>query len=85
MWETLIDNIKTVLDTLTGDGQKLSKVYDYPASKIEGYPCVIFYPNTVTNDFFTPSENFKVYNFKLFIVCETKIAGKQTAFNTYLA
>lgn len=81
MFTTLFTTIKGLLDAVT----KLSKVYPFPASKLEGFPCAVFYPDNVTNEFNSNAENYKVYGFKIFIICETKIAGKETAFKTILA
>jgi len=85
MYTILIANIKTILDTLTGTGQPLSIVYDYPTSDISGFPAVMFNPSSFENEFMSVSENKLGYSFDIFVICETKVAGKQTAFNTILA
>ena len=85
MYSTLIPQIKAILDTLKGVGQPLAYVYDYPVSNIEGFPAVMFYPTDFENEYMSVRENKMGYSFDLWVVCETKVAGKQTAFNTILA
>jgi hypothetical protein len=82
MWTTLIENIKTTLDTLTGSGQPLQVVYDYPEPNITGYPVAIFFPASFTNAYDSNVENKKAYSFSIFLLTETRRLGLQTAYNT---
>ena len=88
MYATLITNIKSILDTLTGVGQKLSVVYDHPLNKgdtISGYPAVVFYPVAHENAFMSNEENFKEYRFKVFVLVECEVASIENVFKTILA
>lgn len=84
MWETLISQIKTTLDELTGSGQPIAYVYDYPETKLQGYPAAIFFPSDFTNIYDGNQENKKEYQFSIFLLLETKVAGKQQAYNTIM-
>ena len=81
MFATLFTKINTTLTAVT----ELSKIYDYPVTKIEGFPCAVFYPVSFENTFLTTVENLKGYQFKIFIVTETKVKGMELAFNPILS
>jgi len=89
MYSTLIPAIKTILDEMIGTGvnptKPLSKVYDYPTSKVEGYPAVVFMPVSFENSYLSVQENELGFQFRLYVVCGTKVAGIEKAFNTILA
>lgn len=84
MWETLISQIKTTLDELTGSGNPLAYVYDFPQTKIEGYPAALFFPSNFSNRYDSTVENAKEYQFSIFLLLETEIAGMQTSYNTIM-
>jgi len=85
MYLDLIPKIKTVLDTLTGTGQKISTVYDYPTSEIKGYPAVIFKPAPFENIWLTNMENRIGYQFKIWVIQEANVKDLQKAQNIILA
>jgi hypothetical protein len=64
MFPTLIKEIKDILEDIS----EVAKVYPYPATKIDEYPAVIFYPAGFENGFESTQENNKIYNFNLFVV-----------------
>lgn len=61
---SLISKIQTILEGMS----KVKKIYSYPATKIEGYPAVLFFMDGIDNTFESTGTNFKEYRFKLFLV-----------------
>jgi hypothetical protein len=73
MLETLIGLLKTSCATIPN----IKQVFAYPVSEgISEYPALVFFPDTVDNSFESNNENFKIYNFAMFI--EINIAGTTT-------
>lgn len=82
MYSTLIQNIKTTLLGIS----KIKAVYSYPIgeAKLTKYPVAIFFPVSVDNEFHTNEDNFKTYNFKLYLVVGTAGIDKDTLYDTVL-
>ena len=64
MYTTLISKIDTTLDKV----DKISKIYNYPETKLKGFPAVLFRPDTFENSFESVKENFKIYRFSMWVV-----------------
>lgn len=76
MYQTLIQNIKNRLETISAIGA----VYPYAlreGEKIESYPAVVFFPDTAENNFETESQNFKEYRFILYVVASTEYSTNE--------
>lgn len=82
MYATLINKIKTTLEDIS----EVAKVYPYPIgeAKLTEYPSAIFYPTNVDNDFNTDQDNFKQYNFKLYLVVGVKGTTMNNLFTVIL-
>lgn len=80
MYSTLIDKIDTTLEKVG----KISKIYEYPETKLEGYPAVIFIPSTFENSFESVSENFKVYRFTMWVIVSAESKSMEDAFGDIL-
>jgi len=83
MYATLISFIKTQLQAVTQIAS--GAVYDYPTSKLDKYPAVMFFPVSFENSFESVKENFKIYRFKMFVVVGIAQKGKSDVFGTVLA
>jgi len=76
MYKELIQKIKTILESVSA----VKSIYPYALrenEKISSYPSVIFFPTASTNDFETNAENFKEYNFNLYVICSVEGIGNQ--------
>ncbi len=76
MYKELIQKIKTILEGVTA----LKSIYPYAlrqGEKISTYPSVVFFPTASTNDFETNTENFKEYNFNLYVICSVEGVGNE--------
>lgn len=74
IYSSLITQIKALLGTVAS----VKEVFAHPTSKINKYPCAIFFPSDFQNTFSGFSVNDKVYRFKLYIV----VGGEQTTGTT---
>lgn len=65
MWSELLSKIKALLEANT----KIQEVYDYEAEEFKGLPSVTITPSDNSNDYYTTSENVRVYafNVRLFV------------------
>ena len=64
MLETLITQLKEEFEEL----DFIKEVYEYPTQNTPtSYPALVFYPQFIENTFETNAENFKIYNFKMFL------------------
>jgi hypothetical protein len=74
MLSTLITKTKT---TLTGCTKLVSSaIYERPLAKDEmfaGFPAVVFYPDTFTNEFMTVNEDLRGYNFAMYVITEANV------------
>lgn len=80
MFETLITKINTTLSSVT----EIQVVYKYPETKLSGYPAVVFFANDFSNVYDSTAENSKEYNFTLFVLQETKVAGLSNVYTTIM-
>jgi len=83
IYTTLINKINTTLSGVT----EIAEVFNYQAEEAEitKYPAVIFYPESVENSFETNNQNFKIYNFKMYLIVGGKGITKNKLMNTVLA
>ena len=83
IYTTLMSNINTTLAGIT----EVAEVFNYQAEEAEitKYPAVIFYPESVENSFETNTQNFKTYNFKMYLIVGGKEITKNKLMNTVLA
>lgn len=68
IYPTLNTKLKEILESIS----EIASVYSYPTSKIDSYPSAIFYPTAFENSFETPSENFKIYRYTLWVVVNSQ-------------
>ena len=66
IYTTLISKINNTLDTVN----EIKQRFNYPASKISKYPCVIVFPDNFENEFETINENIKIYRFKMYLIID---------------
>lgn len=75
--------IKTKLDTLKStaddDTKPLSHVYDHIKDAWQGYPYAMFEPIGLNSTIETTAENYRKYQFKIYIVQEMNITSRQDA------
>lgn len=76
MYKEIIQKIKVILEGVTA----VKSIYPYAlreGEKITSYPSVIYFPTGSTNSFETNAENFKEYNFNLYVICSTEQIGNE--------
>lgn len=72
--ENLITKIKETFLDIT----EIKEVYSYPVQgSPKKYPAIIFYPLSMENSFDSSTENFKIYNFKVFL--NINVSGTTTS------
>ena len=80
MYTTLINKIQETLEKI----DSISKIYSYPATKLEGYPAVVFRPSDFENSFSSNAENFKIYKFLAWIIVSAESKSMKDVFETIL-
>jgi len=63
MWEELSNKIKSILEA----NDKIQEVYDYARAQFEGEPAAIVIPNDNEANYYTTTENRRVYSFSVFL------------------
>lgn len=81
IFETLYSEIKTILDGVSN----VKQVFEAPTSDFTKYPAVVFFPAQMSNAFFTTSDNFREYKFKMFVVVGVDQSTMNFAFKTVLS
>lgn len=71
IYPTILSKIQTILESC----EKVKKIYNYPVTNVEGYPAVIYFPINLDNSFETTQENFKIYEFGIWIAVSTGNIG----------
>lgn len=79
---TLIDNIKSILDTLKGDDQPLAEVFDSPTLKSEKFPFCFIGDSGVDSDYLDQKENERIYSYKVWVFNEYDSANPRTSRRT---
>lgn len=81
MYESLIGDIKTIVQNISA----IKEVYAYPLpGNPTKYPAVIFFPDSLTNEFNTTRDNFKMYRFKMWVVVDLAGTDEETVFTSIL-
>jgi hypothetical protein len=79
--ETLISTIKSTFESIT----EIKEVYAYPLSgNPKKYPAIIFFPTSMDNSFETQADNFKVYNFSVFLTVSVSGSSIENVYETIL-
>lgn len=78
-FNTIRSYILTRLTTLTGVGQPLAFVDDKHHTDFTGYPAATFEPIRLENEFFTNTDNKRVYAFSILVHQEMDITGRDNA------
>ena len=78
-FNTLRTYISTKLATLTGTGQPIVFVDDKHHTDFTGYPAVTFEPIRLDNEYFTNTDNKRVYSFSMLVHQEMDIIGRDNA------
>ncbi|MDR2416368.1 MAG: hypothetical protein LBD75_07410 [Candidatus Peribacteria bacterium] len=63
----IYERLQTLTST-TDDTKPLSLVYEYPITKVEGFPCAMIGLSDSTAEFNSTRENFRTYNFKISVL-----------------
>lgn len=84
MIATLVQNIKTTLNTLVGSGKPIQAVYSYPETSLTGFPSAIFFLTDYLNNFDSNEENSKEVRFSIFILCELKVGGISNVYESVM-
>ena len=71
IYQTLYNQIKTILEGVSN----IKQIIEYPESKFEAFPAVVFFPSDISNVFDTSSSDFREYRFKMFVI----VGAKQTS------
>lgn len=82
MIEQLRGAIKNKLDTLTGETQPLSVVYEYMTPSIEWYPCAMINFSKLEGQFGDSCSNVRTYTFVVYIIQEIGLQDRLTAYKT---
>jgi len=81
IYTTLIDKIKSTLESVSN----IKLIKAYPTSKLDNtYPAAIFYPVTIENEYMSSQEDFRIYNFKLWLVVNANQVTKSELYETIL-
>lgn len=64
IYQTLYNKIKTILENV----ENVKQIIEYPSTKFEAYPAVVFFPGDISNIFSTSSSDFREYKFKMYII-----------------
>ena len=76
MYKEIIQKIKAILEDVTA----VKSIYPYAlreGEKISSYPAVIYFPTGSSNQFETNADNFKEYNFNLYVICSIEQIGSE--------
>lgn len=77
----LITQIKSTFDSI----DEIKEVYAYP---LQGnpmkYPSIIFYPVSMDNSFETQTDNYKIYNFAVFLIVGVSGSSVEDVYQTIL-
>ena len=76
IYPAILAKIQTILESC----EKVQKIYNYPVTDVKGYPAVIYFPINLNNSFETTNENFKIYDFGIWIVVN---AGNKSVEDIY--
>lgn len=81
MYQTIINDIKTVLDGVDA----IKAVYPYPlAGSSKKTPFVVFFPDAIENAFETTGDNAKSYQFRMWINVNLSGINEEQAFTSIL-
>jgi len=80
MYTTLINKIETTLEKV----DSVQEIYNYRTTKVDGYPAVVFTPDSMDNSFETVTENFKVYRFRIWIWVSAEVKSMEDVNNSIL-
>lgn len=79
--ENIITQLKATFDSIT----EIKEVYAYPLQgDPKKFPAIIFYPESMDNSFETQNENFKIYNFIVFLSIKVSGTDVENAFGIVL-
>lgn len=78
-YKTLRNNLKDLLDTLTGSGQPLEVVYPSPKFKPSGYPFAFIARSGNESDYQSTQDNMRVYAFKVWVITQFDVDSFETA------
>lgn len=70
--------ISTIIAKLQADFEAVSEigaVYAYPIEKPRKFPNIIFFPRSITSNYYTQNENEKAMSFAVFVNHEAKTLG----------
>jgi len=75
-YQEIIPLIKTTIESVP----EVKQVFASPQTRYSKFPAVIFYPADFDNVFETNAENFKTYNFVIYVIVGLKQASVDDAF-----
>ena len=80
------DNIRTLIDTMTGSGKTFQVAYSEPTLKFDGLPAIWVVPASPapSNAFSTTNENQRVYTFHTWVFVEYDQTKPGIAYNSLM-
>jgi hypothetical protein len=84
MTTAIYSQINTKINTILSSITKIKAIYAYPTNDITAYPAAVFYPSNFENRFETTGDNFKIYNYKLWIVINAEAKSIQNILSSVL-
>ncbi len=84
IYRTLRDNIRTLMDSLTGTGKSFQVTYNRPTFQFNGFPAAFIVPVSNENEFKTTNENERVYSFRIWSFVEYDQTVADTAYNSLM-
>ena len=80
MATSIIPEIVNKIQAILENSSKVKEIFAYPAEKFTKYPAVVYYPASIDNAFETNRENFKNYNFKMWVIINTEATTVQNGY-----
>lgn len=77
IYQNLITKIRAILT----DIPEIAEIKGYPTKILSKYPCVVFFPKTMSNEFKTQNTNERRYEFSLFVVVNSENLNEEDAIN----
>lgn len=84
IYRILRNNIRTLMDSITGTGKTFQVMYNRPTFQFDGYPAAFVVPVSSPNDFRTTNENERTYTFRIWTFVEYDVTQPDQAYNALM-
>lgn len=84
IYRTLRNNIRTLMDSLTGSGKSFQVTYNSPTFQFDGFPAAFIVPVSSDNEFKTTNENQREYKFRIWCFVEYDRTHADDAYNSLM-